>query len=100
MFLEATLRLVGAASAPLSGSQADALQKLVFDWVLRGDTFVDPRHAELLRPREQARPPPGLVWPPRELFSEILGVASDMHCPIFNGILGVFCGFRDVLAVV
>ena len=53
VFLEATLRLVGPASAPLSGSQADALQKLVFDWVLRGDTFVDPRHAELLRPREQ-----------------------------------------------
>jgi hypothetical protein len=55
VFLEATLQLVGARSSALSGSQADALQKLVFDWVLRGDKFVDPRHAELSRPKEQVR---------------------------------------------
>ena len=53
VFLEATLQLVGAQSSPLSTSQADALQKLVFDWVLRGDKFVDPKHAELARPKEQ-----------------------------------------------
>ena len=53
VFLEATLQLVAPESGPLLDSQANALEALVFDWVLHAEKFVDSKHAELLRARDK-----------------------------------------------
>ena len=53
VYLEATLQLVSKTSSSLSGSQAKALEDLVFDWVLHAEKFVDSRFMDLLKAREK-----------------------------------------------
>ena len=53
VFLEATLQLVAPESSPLSDGQANAVEILVFDWVLHAEKFVDSKHSELLKARER-----------------------------------------------
>jgi hypothetical protein len=55
VFLEATLHLVAPESNPLLESQVNALEALVFDWVLHAEKFVDSKHSELLKAREKVR---------------------------------------------
>ena len=58
VFLEATLQLVAPESSPLSDGQANAVEILVFDWVLHAEKFVDSKHSELLKARERVCPCP------------------------------------------
>ena len=53
IFLEAATATVGDGSSGLSSQQADALERLAFDWIMNADKYVEPRHTELLRPREK-----------------------------------------------
>ena len=53
VFLEATLQLVAPESSLLSDGQANAVEILVFDWVLHAEKFVDSKHSELLKARER-----------------------------------------------
>lgn len=53
VFLEAAIQLVGPESSGLSDRQAEALERLAFDWALNAETYVDPKFSELCRAREQ-----------------------------------------------
>ncbi|CAL8468215.1 g7754 [Coccomyxa elongata] len=66
VFLEATLQLVAPESSPLSDGQANAVEILVFDWVLHAEKFVDSKHSELLKARERVT----------KLCAEIIGALS------------------------
>ncbi len=57
VFLEASDRLVGGDTSGLSERQADALERLAFDWILNAEKYVEPKFAELARAREKAHPP-------------------------------------------
>ena len=57
VFLEASDRLVGSDTSGLSERQADALERLAFDWILNAEKYVEPKFTELTRAREKARPP-------------------------------------------
>ena len=54
VFLEASVGLVGTASSGLSERQADALERLAFDWLLNADKYVEPKYPELHRARDKA----------------------------------------------
>lgn len=56
VFLEATLQLVAPESSPLSDGQANAVETLVFDWVLHAEKYVDSKHFELLKARDRVSP--------------------------------------------
>jgi hypothetical protein len=53
VFLEASCRAVTPGSSGLSERQADALERLAFDWVLNAEKYVDPRFVELAQAREK-----------------------------------------------
>ncbi|KAL3146696.1 hypothetical protein ABBQ32_000920 [Trebouxia sp. C0010 RCD-2024] len=53
VFLEASKQLVGPGSSGLSGRQAEALERLAFDWALNADTYVEPKYSDLGRAREK-----------------------------------------------
>ncbi|KAK9839278.1 hypothetical protein WJX81_005497 [Elliptochloris bilobata] len=53
VFLEASVRLVDGDSSGLSERQADALERLAFDWILNAEKYVEPKFAELVRAREK-----------------------------------------------
>lgn len=57
VFLEASEKAVGPGSSGLSERQADALERLAFDWLLNAEKYVEPRFVELLRARERVSPP-------------------------------------------
>lgn len=56
VFLEASDRLVDGESSGLSERQADALERLAFDWILNAEKYVEPKFAELARARDKVRP--------------------------------------------
>lgn len=53
VFLEAANELVAPSSSGLSGRQAEALERLAFDWALNAETYVEPKFGELTRARER-----------------------------------------------
>ncbi|KAL0053523.1 hypothetical protein WJX82_006983 [Trebouxia sp. C0006] len=53
VFLEASHQLVGPGSSGLSGRQAEALERLAFDWALNAETYVEPKFSDLIRAREK-----------------------------------------------
>ncbi len=53
VFLEAGGRLVGRGGGGLSERQADALERLAFDWILNAEKYVEPKFAELGRARDR-----------------------------------------------
>lgn len=53
VFLEAANQLVGPSSSGLSERQAEALERLAFDWALNAETYVDPKFSDLTRAREK-----------------------------------------------
>lgn len=53
VFLEAASQLVAPGSSGLSGRQAEALERLAFDWALNAETYVEPKFGELTRSRER-----------------------------------------------
>ena len=55
IFLETAAQLVSDGSSPLSERQADALEKLSFDWILNADKYVEMRYSELYKAREKVR---------------------------------------------
>jgi hypothetical protein len=55
VFLEASHQLVGPGSSGLSGRQAEALERLAFDWALNAETYVDPKFSDLTKAREKVR---------------------------------------------
>ena len=57
IFLETAAQLVSDGSSPLSERQADALEKLSFDWILNADRYVEMRYSELYKAREKVRDP-------------------------------------------
>ena len=57
IFLETAAQLVSDGSSPLSERQADALEKLSFDWILNADKYVEMRYSELYKAREKVRDP-------------------------------------------
>ena len=54
IFLETSVQLVSEGSSELSDRQAEALEKLTFDWVLNAEKYVDARFSELYKAREKA----------------------------------------------
>ena len=54
IFLETSVQLVSEGSSDLSDRQAEALEKLTFDWVLNAEKYVDVRFSELYKAREKA----------------------------------------------
>ena len=56
IFLETSVQLVSEGSSELSDRQAEALEKLTFDWVLNAEKYVDARFSELYKAREKAGP--------------------------------------------
>lgn len=61
IFLETSVHLVCEGSSELSDRQAEALEKLTFDWVLNAEKYVDARFSELYRAREKACTSPVLL---------------------------------------
>ena len=55
------MHLVCEGSSELSDRQAEALEKLTFDWVLNAEKYVDARFSELYRAREKACTSPVLL---------------------------------------
>lgn len=53
VFLEAANQLVAPGSSGLSGRQAEALERLAFDWALNAETYVEPKFGELTKSRER-----------------------------------------------
>lgn len=53
VFLEASHQLVGPESSGLSGRQAEALERLAFDWALNAETYVEPKFSDLIKAREK-----------------------------------------------
>ncbi len=53
VFLEASHQLVGPGSSGLSGRQAEALERLAFDWALNAETYVEPKFSDLIKAREK-----------------------------------------------
>lgn len=53
IFLETSVQLVSEGSSELSERQAEALEKLTFDWVLNAEKYVDARFSELYKAREK-----------------------------------------------
>lgn len=53
VFLEAASQLVTPGSSGLSARQAEALERLAFDWALNAETYVEPKYGELTRYRER-----------------------------------------------
>lgn len=81
VFLEASNQLVGPGSSGLSGRQAEALERLAFDWALNAETYVEPKFSDLTRAREK-------VW-----TAVIDRSCSIAHCPctaIFKIILAAY----------
>lgn len=55
IFLETATYIVCPGSNEVSDRQAEALEKLTFDWVLNAEKYVDARFSELYKAREKAR---------------------------------------------
>ena len=55
VFLEASKQLVGQTSSGLSGRQAEALERLAFDWALNAETYVEPKFSDLGKAREKVK---------------------------------------------
>ena len=55
VFLEASKQLVGPGSSGLSGRQAEALERLAFDWALNAETYVEPKYSDLGKAREKVQ---------------------------------------------
>lgn len=53
IFLETSVQLVCEGSSDLSDRQAEALEKLTFDWILNAEKYVDVRFSELYKAREK-----------------------------------------------
>lgn len=56
IFLETAAQLVSQGSSSLSDRQADALEKLAFDWILNAEKYVESRFPELARARDKVVP--------------------------------------------
>ena len=52
-FLEAAVQLFGPSSSGLSPKQAEALERISFDWILNPEKWVGSSFGELARARDQ-----------------------------------------------
>ena len=56
-FLEAAAQFIGLTSSGLSSKQAEALERISFDWILNPEKWVGSNYGELARARDQVRHP-------------------------------------------
>ncbi len=74
-FLEVAVQFIGPTSNGLSAKQAEALERISFDWILNPEQWVGSSHTELFKARDQVT----------QLWVEVLRLipsASGPSCPL------------------
>ena len=92
VFLQTSVQLIGEGSSGLLEKQAEALERLSWDWIINAEKYVEPKYAELHRAREKVRHQPAEVTPQQRLAARLLPCGN--HCTV-NATFIIYLGAGD-----